>query len=115
MAGPTFGLGEFTIADGVPEVLGAVHAELKKEASQIKLAAGGGVISDFDPIDSIQFTPEELKAAVEAANDWGTYVAVHIYTVAGIRRRSTPGCFQSSTDPWPMRRPSSSSRKREHG
>jgi imidazolonepropionase-like amidohydrolase len=50
-------LGEFTIADGVPEMLGAVRTELKKGASQIKLAAGGGVISDYDPIDSLQFTP----------------------------------------------------------
>jgi hypothetical protein len=50
-------LGEFTIADGVPEMLGAVRTELKKGASQIKLAASGGVISDYDPIDSLQFTP----------------------------------------------------------
>lgn len=84
-------LGEFTIADGVPEVLGAVRTELKKGASQIKLAAGGGVISNYDPIDSLQFTPEELKAAVQVANDWGTYVAVHVYTAAGIRRALDAG------------------------
>lgn len=65
--------------------------QLKKGASQIKLAVGGGVISDFDPIDGLQFTPEELRAAVQAASDWGTYVATHVYTAAGIRRALKAG------------------------
>ena len=84
-------LGAFTVADGVPEVLGAVREQLKKGASQIKLGASGGVISDFDPIDSIQFTPMELRAAVQAASDWGTYVAVHVYSPAAIRRALDAG------------------------
>jgi len=84
-------IGEFAIANGVPEVLTAVRDQLKKEASQIKLAVGGGVISDFDPIDSLQFTPEEIRAAVQAARDWGTYVATHVYTVPGIRRALDAG------------------------
>jgi len=84
-------LGALTVADGVPQVLAAVREQLKKGASQIKLGAGGGVISDFDPIDSLQFTPEEMRAAVQAASDWGTYVAAHIYTVAGIRRALDAG------------------------
>lgn len=84
-------LAAFTVADGVPEVLGAVREQLKKGASQIKLAASGGVISDFDPIDSIQFSPEELRAAVQAASDWGTYVAVHVYSSAAIRRSLDAG------------------------
>jgi imidazolonepropionase-like amidohydrolase len=84
-------VGQFTVADGVPEVLGAVRGELKKGASQIKLAASGGVASDFDPIDSVQFTPEELRAAVRAASDWGTYVAVHVYSSAAIRRALDAG------------------------
>lgn len=84
-------IGVFTVADGVPEVLGAVREQLKKGASQIKLAAGGGVISDFDPIDSTQFTPQEMRAAVQATSDWGTYVAVHVYTSKGIRRALDAG------------------------
>jgi imidazolonepropionase-like amidohydrolase len=84
-------IGLFTVADGVPQVLAAVRGELKKGASQIKLAAGGGVASDFDPIDSVQFTPEELRAAVQAANDWGTYVAVHVYSSSAIRRALDAG------------------------
>jgi imidazolonepropionase-like amidohydrolase len=84
-------LGEFVVADGVDGVLAAVREQLKKGASQIKIGAGGGVISDFDPIDSLQYTPEEMKAAVQAASDWGTYVAAHVYTVAGIRRALDTG------------------------
>jgi imidazolonepropionase-like amidohydrolase len=84
-------LGEFVVADGVREVLAAVREQLKKGASQIKLAAGGGVISNFDLIDSTQFTPEELRAAVQAASDWGTYVAVHVYTPKAIRRALDAG------------------------
>lgn len=71
---------------GFPKVLRAVRQQLKKGASQIKVAVGGSVISDFDPIDSLGFTSDEIKAAVQAASDWGTYVAAHVYTAAGIRR-----------------------------
>ena len=55
-------------------------------ASQIKLMAGGGVASLYDPLDSTQFTRDEVKAAVEAAEDWGTYVTVHVYMPKGIKR-----------------------------
>jgi imidazolonepropionase-like amidohydrolase len=60
-------------------------------ATQIKLAAGGGVASDFDPIDVTQYTSEELRAAVTAAEDWGTYVTVHAYTPRSIRRALEAG------------------------
>ena len=43
-------------------------------ASQIKLTAGGGVASPFSPLDVVTFTEPELRAAVEAAENWGTYV-----------------------------------------
>ena len=79
-------IGAFVVANGVPEVLAAVRDQLRKGASQVKLALGGGVISESDPIDTLQYTPEEIGAAVQAATDWGTYVAAHVYTVAGIRR-----------------------------
>ena len=79
-------VGMSRVANGTAEVLAAVRDQLRKGATQIKMTLGGGVISDYDPIDSIQFTPEELRVAVEAARDWGTYVAVHVYTSAGIRR-----------------------------
>ena len=55
-------------------------------ASQIKLTAGGGVASPHSPLDVATFTTPELRAAVEAAENWGTYVTVHAYTPETIRR-----------------------------
>ncbi|PAF54575.1 hypothetical protein BKH42_00485 [Helicobacter sp. 13S00482-2] len=78
--------GDFVLADGVDEVLTAVRWQLKKGASQIKIGAGGGVISHFDPMDSLQFTLPEIRAATSAAKDWGTYVCSHVYSDAGVNR-----------------------------
>jgi imidazolonepropionase-like amidohydrolase len=78
--------GMTAVANGVPEVLAAVRQQLKRGATQIKIMGGGGVTSDHDPIDTLQFTPEELRAAVKAATDWGTYACAHAYTAAGVAR-----------------------------
>lgn len=79
------------IADGRDEVLTAVRENLRFGASQIKLMAGGGSSSAYDPIDVTQYTFDEMKAAVEAAEDWGTYVMVHAYTPRAIRRAIDAG------------------------
>jgi imidazolonepropionase-like amidohydrolase len=78
-------IGQTIIADGPDEVLRRVREQLMQGATQIKLMAGGGVASDFDPLDSTQYTKAELTAAVDAAENWGTYVAVHAYTPRAIR------------------------------
>lgn len=78
--------GMTAVANGVPEVLAATRLQLKRGASQIKIMAGGGVTSDHDPIDTLQFTPEEMRAIVAAATDWGTYACAHVYTAPGVRR-----------------------------
>jgi imidazolonepropionase-like amidohydrolase len=74
------------IVDGEQEVLRRVREQLMQGASQIKLMVGGVVVSNFDPLDVTQFTEKEIRAAVEAAADWGTYVTVHAYTAAAIRK-----------------------------
>jgi imidazolonepropionase-like amidohydrolase len=79
------------VADGVPAVLVGVREQLMQGASQIKLAVGGGVTSNYDPIDVTEYSLEEIKAAVGAAEDWGTYVAVHGYTPRAIRRAIEAG------------------------
>lgn len=84
-------LGYGLIADGPDEVATAVREQLRAGASQVKLAAGGGISSMYDPIDSVQYFESELRAAVQAAADWGTYVAVHAYTPAAIRRSVEAG------------------------
>jgi imidazolonepropionase-like amidohydrolase len=83
--------GGSAIADGVPEVLRAVREQLMRGATQIKLAAGGGVSSNFDPLDVSQYTLAELQAAVEAAADWNTYVTVHAYTPRAIQKSIQAG------------------------
>ena len=84
-------LGATFIADGRAEVLTAVRENLRFGASQIKLMAGGGTASAYDPIDVTQYTFDEMRAAVEAAEDWGTYVTVHAYTPRAVRRAIEAG------------------------
>jgi len=78
--------GDVAMADGVPEVLKAARENLRRGATQIKIAVGGGTGSYADPLDVVEFTPEEIRAAVQAAADWGTYVLAHVYNPEGIRR-----------------------------
>jgi imidazolonepropionase-like amidohydrolase len=84
------------IADGEAEVLRRVREQLMLGASQIKMLAGGGVASLYDPLDSTQFTERELRAGVDAAGDWNTYVMAHVYTPKGIERsiRSGVKCIE---------------------
>jgi imidazolonepropionase-like amidohydrolase len=74
------------LADGVPQWLAAVRENLRAGATQIKIMGGGGVASTYDPIHTLQPAPEEIRAAVQAASDWGTYVMAHSYTAEAIRR-----------------------------
>lgn len=73
------------LADSPDEVRLRSREQLMRGAAFLKLAAGGGVASDFDPLDVAQFTEAEIRAAVEAAENWGTYVTVHAYTPRAIQ------------------------------
>jgi imidazolonepropionase-like amidohydrolase len=84
-------LGGSMIADSPDEVRLRSREQLMQGASQIKLTAGGGVASPFSPLDVSTFTEPELRAAVEAAENWGTYVATHAYTPAAIQRSIAAG------------------------
>jgi imidazolonepropionase-like amidohydrolase len=84
-------LGGAMVADSPDEVRLRTREQLMQGASQIKLTAGGGVSSPFSPIDVTTFTEAELRAAVEAAENWGTYVATHAFTPAAIRRSIAAG------------------------
>lgn len=84
-------IGFTRVVDGPDLVLAAVREQLKRGATQVKLAAGGGVSSLFDPLYTRQFTSEELTAAVRAASDYGTYVAVHVYNDEGVQRAVESG------------------------
>jgi imidazolonepropionase-like amidohydrolase len=87
-----YGIG--TVADGVPEVLKATRLNLRNGATQIKIMAGGGGSSRFDPIDTTQYSEAEIKAVVGAAEDWGTYVAAHVFT-----DRAVNACWAAASGP----------------
>ena len=84
-------LGASRIADGPDAVAAAVRENLRQGASQIKLMAGGGAASLYDPLDVTEFFEEEIRTAVRAAEDWGTYVMVHVYNPRGIARALKAG------------------------
>jgi imidazolonepropionase-like amidohydrolase len=83
--------GVAAIADSPDEVRLRAREQLRQGASQIKLMAGGGVNSPHNPIESTQYTEAEIRAAVEAADNWGTYVTVHAYTPRAIRQAVAAG------------------------
>lgn len=79
------------IADSPDAVRLRAREQLALGASQIKVMAGGGVASSYDPLDVTQYTVAELRAAVEAAENWGTYVTVHAYTPRAVRQAIEAG------------------------
>lgn len=83
--------GMVAVADGADLVLLRSREQLRQGATQLKLMAGGGVASNYDPLDVMQYTEEEFRAAVSAANNWGTYVTVHAYTPVAIKTAVAAG------------------------
>lgn len=84
-------IGASWIVDGPDAVTTATRENLKQGASQIKLMTGGGAASLYDPLDVTEFFESEIQAAVQAAEDWGTYVMVHVYNPKGIARALKAG------------------------
>lgn len=79
------------IVDGVPACLAAARDELRLGADFVKIMANGGVATPTDPIDWIQFTPEEIQAIVTVAEAACTYVAAHTYTAKAIEHACVNG------------------------
>jgi imidazolonepropionase-like amidohydrolase len=84
-------IGGAAIADSADVVRQRAREQLALGASHLKLMAGGGVASSYDPLDVTQYTVPELRAAVEAAENWGTYVTVHAYTPRAVRQAIEAG------------------------
>jgi len=79
------------VADGADDVRAYSREVLRLGATQLKLHAGGGAASPYDPLDGTQYSLEEFRAAVGAAEDWGTYVMVHAYHDRSIMRALEAG------------------------
>jgi imidazolonepropionase-like amidohydrolase len=83
--------GQNHVVDGVPAVVKAARHNFRGGATQIKIMAGGGVSSEFDPIHMTQFTLEEMKAIVSIAEDYGSYVMAHAYHDNSVNRAIDAG------------------------
>jgi imidazolonepropionase-like amidohydrolase len=83
--------GAVSIADGADQVRLRAREQLLQGASQIKLTASGGVSSPRTTLDMVTLSEPELRAGVEAAADRQTYVAVHAYPPAAIKRALAAG------------------------
>jgi imidazolonepropionase-like amidohydrolase len=79
------------VSDGVSEVRKAAREQIRQGADHVKIMMSGGVASPYDPLDSLQFSPSEVAAAVEEAHAFGRYVCAHAYTPEAIRRAAKAG------------------------
>ena len=79
------------LADGADQVRRTVREQMRQGADQIKIMMSGGVASPYDPLDSLQFSPGEVAAAVEEARAFGRYVCAHAYTPEAITRAMQGG------------------------
>jgi imidazolonepropionase-like amidohydrolase len=79
------------VADGVDAVRKAAREELRRGASQIKIMASGGVASPSDPVWNLQYSLDEMRAAVEEARGWRTYAMAHAYTPEAVSRAVEAG------------------------
>ncbi|KXU85199.1 hydrolase [Paraburkholderia monticola] len=83
--------GGFAIADTEDEMRVRVREQFIQGATQIKLVGSGGVSTPRSPLDMLTFTEKQLRAAVETAADWGTYVLSHAYTPEAVQRSVAAG------------------------
>jgi len=78
-------------SDGVSEVMKSVREQMRQGADHIKLMMSGGVASPYDPLDSLQFSPAEVAAAVQEAHAFGRYVCAHAYSPEAMQRAARGG------------------------
>jgi imidazolonepropionase-like amidohydrolase len=78
-------------SDGVSEVMKSVREQMRQGADHIKIMMSGGVASPYDPLDSLQFSPREVEAAVQEATAFGRYVCAHAYSAEAITRAAQGG------------------------
>lgn len=78
--------GDANLITGPVEAREATRKLLRGGASQIKIMVGGGVASNFDPLEATTMSEDEIRAIVEAAVDFGTYACAHAYTNDSINR-----------------------------
>lgn len=78
-------------ADSISEIKAAARQNFKVGNSQIKIMSSGGVASSFDPWQLNAMSAEEIEAAVEIAEAYGSYVMSHAYSKKAILRNLDAG------------------------
>lgn len=79
-------LGMTLTADGIDAIKAAARQNFMRGASQIKIMSSGGVVSQFDPWQLDAYSAAEIRAAVEVADAYGSYVMSHAYSKKSIIR-----------------------------
>jgi imidazolonepropionase-like amidohydrolase len=79
-------LGMSLTADGPTQIKAAGRQNFMRGATQIKIMSSGGVVSQFDPWQLDAYSPEEIRAAVEVADAYHSYVMSHAYSKKSIMR-----------------------------
>jgi imidazolonepropionase-like amidohydrolase len=84
-------IGNVVIADGPQAVADAARQNFRGGATVLKVFVGGGVASQYDPLEAVTYTQEEIAAAVEIANDFKSYVCIHAYNSEAVDRALDAG------------------------
>ncbi len=79
------------IADGVDEVRRVARDEFRKGAAHLKMLLSGGVASPLDEVSAVQYSDEEMRAAVQEADNHNRYVTVHAYHPRAVNRALRAG------------------------
>ena len=66
-------------ADNVADVQKFGRNNFRMGATQLKYMQSGGVVSAFDPWQLLAGSQAEIEAAVQVANEYGSYVMAHSY------------------------------------
>jgi imidazolonepropionase-like amidohydrolase len=67
------------VCNGADQCREAVRDQMKWGADVIKICASGGVLSESDPVDTPQLTPDELTAIISEAHKWKRKTAAHAH------------------------------------
>jgi imidazolonepropionase-like amidohydrolase len=81
----------FGVANSADEVRARVRAILNGGADFVKILATGAVLTRGTKPGVSEYTEEQVRAAVEQAAEYGTYVAAHAHGAEGIKRAVRAG------------------------
>ena len=79
------------ICNGVSEVRAAAREQLREGADWLKIMATGGVMSEKDSPEGVQFSLEEMQAFTEEARNWGVRTGAHAHATRGIKQALLAG------------------------